>query len=99
MVPVVLAILVVFQVPGPEIQILQEISSPKLAGNRRKTKIRPKKGLYRVVVVLVVPRVRSGTSGPPGGFWYWRGLKPEWLTPEWVLVLVLVILVVLAVVS
>ena len=34
---------------------------------------------------------------------YWRGLNPEWLTPEWVLVLVLVVLmvvlVVLAVVS
>ena len=27
-----------------------------------------KKGIYRVVVVLVVPRVGSGTGGPPGGF-------------------------------
>ena len=42
MVPVVLVILVVFQVPGLEIQILQEISSPELAGNRGKTKMRPK---------------------------------------------------------
>ena len=89
------------EVPGPEIRILQEISSPELAGNRRKTRFRPKKGLYRVVVVLVVPRVGSGTGGPPGGFWYWwswRGLNPEWLTPEWVLVLVLVVLVVVLVV-
>ena len=67
MVLVVLVFLVVFQVPGPEIRILQEISSPELAGNRRKTKIRPKKGLYRVVVVLVVPRVGSGTGGPGDG--------------------------------
>ena len=28
----------------------------------------------------------------------WRGLNPEWLTPEWVLVLVLVVLVVVLVV-
>ena len=98
MVPVVLVFLVVFQVSGPEIRILQEISSPKLAGNLRKTRFRPKKGLPRVVVVLVVPRVGSGTGGPPGGFWYWNGLNPEWLTPEWVLVLVLVVLVVVLVV-
>ena len=32
MVPVVLVFLVVFQVPGPEIRILREISSPELAG-------------------------------------------------------------------
>ena len=44
------------------------------------------------VLVLVVPRVGSGTGGP------WRGLNPEWLTPEWVLVLVLVVLVVVLVV-
>ena len=70
MVPVVL---VVFQVPGPEIRILQEISSPEVAGNRRKTRLRPPKGLYRAVV--------GGSGGPPGGFWYW------W-SPGWVLVLV-----------
>ena len=46
--------LVVLELPGPEIRSLQEISSPELAGNRRKTRFRPKKGLYRVVVVLVV---------------------------------------------
>ena len=69
MVPVVLVVLVVLEVPGPEIRILREISSPELAGNRRKTKIRP----------------------------FWRGLNPEWLTPEWVLVLVLVVLVVVLV--
>ena len=36
MVPVVLVVLVVLEVPGPEIRILREISSPELAGNRRK---------------------------------------------------------------
>ena len=40
MIPVVLVILVVLEVPYPEIRILQEISSPELAGNRRKTRFR-----------------------------------------------------------
>ena len=66
MVLVVLVFLVVVQVPGPEIRILQEISSPELSGNRRKIRFRPKKGQKRVVVVLVVPRVGSGTGGPGG---------------------------------
>ena len=35
---VVLVVLVVLEVPGPEIRILPEISSPELAGKRRKTK-------------------------------------------------------------
>ena len=35
MVPVVLVVLVVLEVPGPEIRILREISSPELAGNVR----------------------------------------------------------------
>ena len=35
MVPVVLVVLVVLEVPGPEIQILREILSPELAGNVR----------------------------------------------------------------
>ena len=34
MVPVFLVFLVVLELPGPEIRILQEISSPELAGNR-----------------------------------------------------------------
>ena len=33
-----------------------------------KQKYGPRKGLYRVVVVLVVPRVGSGTGLPPGQF-------------------------------
>ena len=37
----------------------------------------PKKGPYRVVVVLVVPRVGSGTGGPPGGFWYYTEIFVE----------------------
>ena len=37
-----------------------------------------------------------GLPACPGFFW--RGLNPEWLTPEWVLVLVLVVLVVVLVV-
>ena len=35
MVPVVLVFLLVLEVPGPEIRILQEISSPEPAGNVR----------------------------------------------------------------
>ena len=37
-------------------------------------------------------------GGHPGCPTPWRGLNPEWLTPEWVLVLVLVVLVVVLVV-
>ena len=59
MVPVVLVVLVVLELPGPEIRILQEISSPELAGNRRKTKIRPKQCFCFVFV---------GFGGPGGGF-------------------------------
>ena len=39
-VPVVLLFLLVSEAPGPEIRILQEILSPELAGNRRKTRFR-----------------------------------------------------------
>ena len=57
MVPVVLVFLVVLELPGPEIRILQEISSPELAGNRGGTKPR-----------VANPRVGSGTGfGGPGG--------------------------------
>ena len=58
----------------------------------------PKKGYIGSWWFWWFPRVGSGTGGPPGGFWYWRGVNPEWLTPEWVLVLVLVVLVVVLVV-
>ena len=67
MVPVVLVFLVVFQVPGPEIRILQEISSPELAGNHRKTKIRPKQ-CFCFVFVLFFCFVFVGFGGPGGGF-------------------------------
>ena len=64
-VPVVLVVLVVFEVPGPEIRILQEISSPELAGNRRKTRFRsvpkPTRGILMVPVVLVVSWVLGGS--------------------------------------
>ena len=46
----------------------------------------------------MVPRVGSGTGGPPGGFWYWWSPKPRVANPEWVLVLVVVVLVVVLVV-
>ena len=39
----------------------------------------------------------SGTK-PDCLDYFWKGLNPEWLTPEWVLVLVLVVLVVVLVV-
>ena len=54
MVPVVLVFLVVFQVPGPEIRILQEISSPEPAGNVREASGTPE-------------NVHFGGFGGPGG--------------------------------
>ena len=53
MVPVVLAILVVFQVPGPEIRILREISSPEPRQNHPGT---------------VSTKTHSGGSDGTGGF-------------------------------
>ena len=48
--------------------------------------------------LLLEKKIQENPENP-----IWRGLNPEWLTPEWVLVLVLVVLVlvlvVLAVVS
>ena len=53
MVPVVLVFLVVFQVPGPEIQILREISSPEPPQNHPGT---------------VSTKTHSGDPDGTGGF-------------------------------
>ena len=110
MVPVVLLFLLVSEAPGPEIQVLREISSPEPPQNHPRT--------------TGTTKTHSGNSDGTGGFGgflgFWsslalkfgfckkfhrqnwleivEGLNPEWLTPEWVLVLVLVVLVVVPVV-
>ena len=44
-------------------EILKKLRKTKKIIPGRSRKVGPKKGLYRVVVVLVVPRVGSGTGG------------------------------------
>ena len=66
----VLLFLLVSEAPGPEIQILQEISSPKLAGNRRKTKFQQgsTKTVFLFCFCFVFCFVFVGFGGPGGGF-------------------------------
>ena len=65
MVPVVLVVVAVLEVPGPEIRILQEISSPEPAGNVREASgtTRTTRTPEGVLVVLVV---LEGTKPPSG---------------------------------
>ena len=94
MVLVVLVVLVVLEVPDPEIRILQEISSPEPAGNVREASGSPENvhfstGLRRYKLARNIKIFSRNVLEL-------EGTKPEWLTPEWVLVLVLVVLAVVS---
>ena len=60
------------EVPGPEIRILQEISSPELAGNRRS----PKKDCIGTTGTTRTPPGGSGGTGGSGGFGGFGGPWP-----------------------